>query len=32
MFVVIVSFKIENNDKIRDKFIESAAMYKKTRD
>ena len=31
MFVVIVSFKIENNDEIRDKFIESAPMYKETK-
>ena len=31
MFVVIVNFKIENNNGIKDKFIESAPMYKETR-
>jgi len=27
MFVVIVSFKIEGNEKIKDKFVETASMY-----
>ena len=31
MFVVIVSFNIENKDGIKDKFIESAPMYKETK-
>ena len=31
MFVVIVNFKIEDNDGIKNKFIESAPMYQKTK-
>ena len=31
MFLVIVNFKIEDSDGIKDKFIESAPMYKKTK-
>jgi len=31
MFVVIVNFKIEDNDGIKNKFIESAPMYKETK-
>ena len=31
MFVVIVSFKIEDNEKIKDKFVETASMYQNTK-
>tara|TARA_B110000238_G_C15973935_1_gene372992 strand:+ start:94 stop:393 length:300 start_codon:yes stop_codon:yes gene_type:complete len=30
MFVVIVNFKTKDNDSIKDKFIESAPLYKET--
>jgi len=31
MFVVIVSFKIEVNEKIKDKFVETASMHQNTK-